>query len=161
MLVYVVVIAALVVLLVVSFRALSGGETLTEADYRAVVASLATFTAARGDELAAALAQGRPATGVADPATETAAAARKKLAGYQQQLGRFEEGATHLEAARGLLSAAIEDLGWACRMVEPGTYWDNPGIEEAVAALQVHGERCLRRSQALLAEPALGAEARS
>ena len=151
MLVYVIVIAALVVLLIVSFRALSGGEVLTESDYHTVLVSLATFTDQRREELSAALAAGRPSRDAIDPAVETAGAARKKLAGYQQQLARFETGAERHEAARGLLSAAIEDLGWACRMVEPGTYWDNPGIQEAVAALRSHGGRCLVESQALLA----------
>ncbi|MFN2451515.1 MAG: hypothetical protein ABR541_04100 [Candidatus Dormibacteria bacterium] len=153
MLVYAVVIAALVGLLIISFRALSGGEVLTEADYHTVLVSLADFTSQRREELSAGLAAGRPAGDTIDPAVETAVAARKKLAGYQQQLARFEAGAERYEEARGLLSAAIEDLGWACRMVEPGTYWDNPGIQEAVAALRSHGGRCLVQSQALLAGP--------
>ncbi|GAC1342167.1 MAG: hypothetical protein NVSMB29_13570 [Candidatus Dormibacteria bacterium] len=154
MVVYIVVIAVLIVLLVASFRALSGGEVLTEDDYRTVLVSLTRFADARGDELAEALAGPRPGNGAGDPAAEVAAGARKKLAGYQQQLSRFEGAADQLGSARALLSAAIEDLGWACRLVEPGTYWDNPGIQEAVACLRRHAGRCLEEVSGLLATPA-------
>lgn len=153
MAVYIVVIAILVLLLVASFRALSGGEVLSEDACRRVLVSLAEFSAARGDELEAALASARPEGDAADPAVEVAAGARKKLAGYQQQLSRFEGAADQLDSARALLSAAIEDLGWACRMIEPGTYRDNPGIQDAVACLHRHGIRCLEEAGALLAAP--------
>lgn len=154
MAVYVVVIVLLILLLVASFRALSGGEVLTEDDYRTVLVSLAQFATERRNELEAALAPGRPAAESPDPAVEVAAGARKKLAGYQQQLTRFEGAPEQLASARALLSAAIEDLGWACRIVEPGSYWDNPGLQDAVTGLRRHAGRCLDEVAALLASPA-------
>jgi len=153
MAVYVVVVVVLVVLLVASFRALSGGEELTEEDFRRVLVSLTDFTSARSAELALALTGPPPPGDAANPAAEVAAAARKKLAGYQQQLARFGRAADPLGSAQALLSAAIEGLGWACRMVEPGTYWDHPGIQDAVAVLSRHSNRCLDEVTARLAVP--------
>jgi hypothetical protein len=161
---YVVVVLVVVVLLYASFRVLGGGEPLPAQDYRTVLVRLAEFTAARADELRAALAASsqRPEPAApadrraADPAAEAAGAARKKLGGYLQQLSRLDVSAAEqerpaLDAARIELEAAIEDLGWACRMVEAGVYADNPGIQEAVAVLHAHGDAGLATVRTILA----------
>ena len=160
---YVVVVLVVVAILYASFRALGGGEPVAATDYRTVLSRLAEFTATRADELRAALATAadpapfaepgdrRPA----DPVAEAAGAARKKLGGYLQQLARLDVSASDeerasLDAARVELESAIEDLGWACRMVEAGVYSDNPGIQEAVAVLHAHSDAGLATVRSIL-----------
>ena len=160
---YVVVVLVVVVLLYASFRAL-GAEPVAAEDYRTVIGRLAEFTGTRAEELRSALAtatagapavQGGDRSG-SDAAAEAAGAARKKLGGYLQQLSRLDVSAAGpqrdaLDAARVELEAAIEDLGWACRMVEAGVYADNPGVREAVAVLHAHGDAGLASVRAILA----------
>src|ERR1039458_10129834 len=110
MFVYVAVIIVVAVMLVVSYRALAGGEVLEEGDYRAVLTSLSSFTAARAEELRAALAAQPSTVDEEDALTPAATGIRKKLSAYQQQLSRFDAGAGEdLDDARALLSTAIED----------------------------------------------------
>lgn len=167
MLTYVLILAVVVAVLYGSYRALAGGEAVAADDYRAVLARLCGFTWGRANELSAALAVPPPAPGggerIVDPLVEVAGSARKHLGGYHQQLTTVETAARgaereDLETARGLLAAAIEDLAWACRMIEGGTYRDNPGIQAAVAQLREHGDACLRAAAPLVGadvEPAV------
>lgn len=144
MVVYVAVIAVVALMLVVSYRALAGGQLLGEADYRVVLERLSEFTRTRAGELGAALAASDVGSEQEDILTAAAIEIRKKLSSYQQQLGMFDTGVGEdLDAACYVLSTAIEDLGWACRMIEPGTYRTNPGIRAAVATLREHAEDCL------------------
>jgi hypothetical protein len=122
---------------------------VTAEDYRTVLARIGEFTDDRAAELDAAL---RDATGT--PLVEAANGARKKLTGYQEQLGRLDpdvEGAERdqLESARSLLSAAIEDLGWACRMIEAGNHGDNPGVQRAVTELRGAAAQCITAARRL------------
>jgi hypothetical protein len=157
LLTYLLVILVVVVLLFASFRALGGGgEPISADDYRTVLARLTEFTAARASELGEALESPLGAEGSADPAVEAAAAARKKLGGYLQQLSRLDFAASDaeradLDATRSQLERAIEDFGWACRMVEAGLARENPGIRSAVDGLRAHGEACLAAVQATVA----------
>ena len=153
-----------------SFRALGGGEAVPAEDYRGLLLRLAEYTSTRAGELSEALAAPAPAGGreaatnaggrVADPLVETAASARKKLGGYLQQLNRVESSAggeerDRLEGSRTLLAAGAEDLAWACRLIEGGTYRDNTGLQRAVAELREHATQCLEAVNRLL--PAEGA----
>ncbi len=74
----------------------------------------------------------------AEPLSERARAARKVLAGYQQQLTRFEVAGDDAAEVRRLLSQSIESLGWACRMAEIGTLSGNDGVATAAAGLYAH-----------------------
>jgi hypothetical protein len=153
MLTYVVVIVAVAAVLYLSFRVLGGGAQVAPDDYRTVLRRMHDFTTARAAELDDALrvAASTPrsvARAEADPLVAAATAARKKLSGYQEQLARLEPAAEGderdvLESARSLLSAAIEDLGWACRMLEAGNHGDNPGVQRAVAELRAAAVECL------------------
>jgi hypothetical protein len=168
---YVVVVLVVVAVLYGSFRALGGGAPVPAEDYRVVLGRLAEFTTARVAELEAALERPRtppagPSNAAArapvDPLVETASEARKKLTGYRQQLARLEVEATGdeletLSSARSLLGAAVEDHAWVCRLLEGGTYHENPGIQDAVTALRDHGRRCLEAAASLLAGSAAGA----
>jgi hypothetical protein len=161
---YILVLVVVIAVLYGSFRALSGGEPVAAEDYRTVLSRICEFTAARAAELTAAMGDPRPAAAassgvqersVSDPLVEAAAAARKKLGGYHQQLARVETDAggaerEQLETARSLLTAAVEDLAWACRLIEGGTYADNPGISGAVAHLREHADACLEATTAAL-----------
>jgi hypothetical protein len=157
---YVVVVLVVVAVLYLSFRALGGGTGVTAEDYRTVLARLGEFTAARAAELDEALradaGRSREARRrEADPLVEAATAARKKLTGYQEQLSRLEPDAEGeerdlLESVRSLLSVAIEDLGWACRMLEAGNHNDNQGVQRAVAGLRDAGAECIADAQRLL-----------
>ena len=161
MITYVVVVLVVILVLYFSFRALGGGAAVTTEDYRTVLSRIGEFTAARAAELDDALradplrsAESRRQD--ADPLVATASAARKKLTGYQEQLGRLEpdtEGAERdlLESARSLLSVAIEDLGWACRMLEAGNHNDNHGVQRAVTELRTAAADCITAAQRLLA----------
>ena len=155
MLTYILVIAVVVIVLYASFRALGGGtEPVAADDYRGLLGRLLGYTADRADQLDAVLLSPGPIVVVADgrkpidPLAEAATQARKALTGYQQLLARTQTGAAddELEAmlgARSLLSAAIEDYGWACRMIEAGGYRDNSGIRDAVDGLRTHARQCL------------------
>jgi hypothetical protein len=152
-------VALLVVLAVLygSFRALGGGhEPVPAEDYRQLLRRIAGYTAERIDELDAVLGRPRPAAAVvqgasrvpADPLVEVGAEVRKKLTGYRQQLSQIEvsAGGAELEvlgSARTLLTAAIEDHSWVCRLLEGGSYRENPGIQDAVVALRDHAARCM------------------
>lgn len=147
---------AVVAVLYGSFRALGGGEPVPAEDYRALLGRLLEYTTTRAAEIASAIDEPRPARtpqegesgrAAVDPMIEIAGAARKKLGGYMQQLNRIEsdaagEDADRLQGARTLLSAGIEDLAWACRLMEGGTYRDNTGLQRAVAELREHAGRC-------------------
>jgi acyl-CoA reductase-like NAD-dependent aldehyde dehydrogenase len=164
MVTYVVVVVVVVAVLYLSFRALGGGAPVAAEDYRTVLARIGEFATARADELdeavgAAATRSRQAALTEADPLAAIAAAARKKLTGYQEQLARLEVDAEGderdlLGSARSLLSAGIEDLGWACRMLEAGNHADNPGVQRAVAELQAAGRECLQAAAGLVGDPA-------
>ncbi len=45
---------------------------------------------------------------------------------------------------------AIEDLGWACRMLEAGNHNDNQGVQRAVATLRAAAGDCIQAAERLL-----------
>jgi hypothetical protein len=165
MLTYVAVLLVVVAVLYGSFRALGGGGDPVAAEpYRDMLGRLRQLAAERAAELTGALEGSRlpvrlgaaAAAPLRDPLVETAAEVRRKLTGYRHQLERIEVAATGdeldvLTSARALLTAAIEDHAWACRLVEGGSHGENPGIQDAVAALRDHGGRCLDAADDLLA----------
>jgi hypothetical protein len=147
MITYVAVVLVVAAVLYFSYRALGGGTAVTPEDYRTVLARIGEFAGTRAAEIAAALHD--------DALVAVATAARKKLTGYQEQLGRLEPDTTGeerdlLESSRSLLSAGIEDLGWACRMIEAGNHNDNQGVQRAVAELRDAAAECFAASQRLL-----------
>ena len=160
MVTYVIVVVVVALMLYLSFRALGGGSEVAAEDYRTVLARIGQFAGERAAELDAALreAAGRPreaAQREADPLVAAATAARKKLGGYQEQLSRLEPDAEGeerevLDSARSLLSAGIEDLGWACRMLEAGNHAGNTGVQRAVRELRAAAEECLHAAARLL-----------
>jgi len=160
MLTYVLVVLVVAAMLYLSFRALGGGAPVAADDYRTVLARIGEFAATRAAELDEALreAADRPrqaAQREADPLVAAATGARKKLTGYQEQLSRLEPDAEGeerdaLDSARALLSAGIEDLGWACRMLEAGNHADNPGVQRAVAELRAAAAECLEAAARLV-----------
>jgi hypothetical protein len=170
MLTYVVVLLVVIAVLYGSYRALGGADPVPAEDYRMVLGRLTDLTSERVAELRAALGGSRPApvgtaTGTsrpaADPLVERAGELRRKLTGYRQQLDRLEVSAAGdeldvLTSARTLLTAAVEDHAWACRLVEGGSYHENPGIQDAVAALRDHGGRCLEAAAEVLTDRAAG-----
>lgn len=151
MITYVAVVLVVILVLYLSFRALGGGTAVTAEDFRTVLARIGEFTAQRAADVEEAL----RGNGGGTPA-EVASASRKKLTGYQEQLSRLEpdvvEGPERdvLDSARALLSAAIEDLGWACRMIEAGNHGDNQGVQRAVAALRSAAGDCITAAQRLV-----------
>lgn len=169
MVTYVVVVVVVAGMLYLSFRALGGGTAVAAEDYRTVLARIGEFATARADELDEAIrtAASRPRAAAlteADPLVATATAARKKLSGYQEQLARLEveaepEERDLLGAARSLLSAGIEDLGWACRMLEAGNHADNQGVQRAVSELRSAGRECLEAATGVLVGASLPAAA--
>jgi hypothetical protein len=165
MLTYVAVLLLVLAVLYGSFRVLGGGDDPVAVEtYRELLGRLRELAVERAAELSGALERSRllahptaatPAPRV-DPLVETAAEARRKLTGYRHQLERVEVAATGEEldgllSARTLLAAAIEDHAWACRLLEGGSHRENPGIQDAVAALRAHGGRCLEAVDDLLA----------
>jgi hypothetical protein len=160
---YAVVLLVVVAILYGSFRALGGGvDPVPAEDYRQLLRRLAGYTAERVGELDAALGRPRaqpPAEGSrtpADPLVEVGAQVRKQLTGYRQQLARIEVNAAGdelevLASVRALLTAAIEDESWVCRLLEGGSYRENPGIQDAVAALRDHAARCMEAAWGALA----------
>ena len=157
MVTYTIAVAVVVVVLYASFRVLAAGQTAGTEDSGSVLERIHGVIGERADALAAALRAGSPAQshGDGDPLVETATAARKVVAGCQQRLAALQPREVNDEApsAWALLTAAADDYGWACRIIEAGTYRDNPGMQQAVDALVTHGEACLVAARSLL-EPA-------
>ena len=162
MLTYVLVLLVVAAVLYGSFRALGGGaEPVPAEDYRQLLQRIAGYTSERVAEIDAVLERPRPAASPtarpgADPLVEVGAQARKQLTGYRQQLARVEVSATGdelevLASVRALLTAAIEDQSWVCRLLEGGSYGENPGIQDAVAALRDHSARCMEAAGSALA----------
>lgn len=166
MLTYVAVLLLVLAVLYGSFRALGGGDEPVPVEaYRELLGRLRDLAAERAAELTGALERPRlPALTEAaatpapraDPLVESAAEVRRKLTGYRHRLERVEVAATGdeldtLTSARALLAAAIEDHAWACRLLEGGSHGENPGVQDAVAALRAHGGRCLVAVADLLA----------
>lgn len=157
MLTYILVLLVVVAILYGSFRALGGGaEPVPSEDYRALLRRLHGYAGERVAELDAALLRPRPLPGEpADPLVEVGGEVRRKLTGYRQQLARIEVDAEGdeldaLGSARALLTAAIEDESWVCRLLEGGSYRENPGIQDAVAALRDHAARCMEATGSAL-----------
>jgi hypothetical protein len=162
---YAIVLLVVVAVLYGSFRALGGGgEPVAAEDYRQLLRRLAGSTAERIAELEAVLERPGPvpvaapgsSRSPADPLVEVGAAVRKQLTGYRQQLAQVEVSAAGdeldaLGSARALLTAAIEDHSWVCRLLEGGSYRENPGIQDAVAALRDHAARCIEAAGDVLA----------
>jgi hypothetical protein len=166
---YAIVLLVVVAVLYGSFRALGGGhEPVPAEDYRQLLRRLAGYTAERVAELDTLLERPRPVPVAgpgssrtpADPLVEVGGEVRRKLTGYRQQLAQVEVSATGdelevLTSVRTLLTAAIEDQSWVCRLLEGGSYRENPGIRDAVAALRDHAGRCMEAAaNALGAAPA-------
>jgi len=152
MLTYLAVLAAVVLLLYVCYRALSGAQPRSARESRHVLGRLAELTLARAGELGDALAAAAPAEigerPVADPLVAAAAVLRPRLAAYLEQLGQLESSASGeegdlLDGVAALVAGAAEDLVWACRMIEGGGYRENPGIQRAVTVLLEHSAECL------------------
>jgi hypothetical protein len=157
MLTYVVVILVVAAMLYLSFRALGGGADVAAEAGRVTLARVCEGAAASAAELEAAL-RGEPAALAA-----AATALRKRVSGYQDQLGRVEVGDDEaerdvLDSARTLLSAGIEDLGWACRMLEAGNHAGNPGVQRAVVELRGAATECLVGAARLLGVGAAGGQ---
>jgi hypothetical protein len=167
LLTYLLILAVVVAVLYASYRALSGGTPVAAEDYRAVLLRICDLTGARAAELASALEGTSPSSAVANPGAsprptdaalgEAAAAFRKQLGGYHEQLGRLETEARgaeldRLETARSLLTAAVEDLAWACRLIEGGAYGTNTGIQGAVTHLREHAGACLDAAASALGD---------
>jgi hypothetical protein len=162
---YPIVLLVVVAVLYGSFRVLGGGhEPVPAEDYRQLLRRLAGYTAERVVELDAVLGRPRPLPPAvpgtsrtpADPLVEVGAEVRRKLTGYRQQLAQVEVSAggdelDMLGSARTLLTAAIEDHSWVCRLLEGGSYRENPGIQDAVAALRDHAARCMEAVDGALA----------
>jgi hypothetical protein len=162
---YAIVLLVVVAVLYGSFRALGGGhEPVAAEDYRQLLLRLAGYTTERIGELDAVLERPRPVPAAAtassrspaDPLVEVGAEVRKQLTGYRQQLAQIEVNAVGdeldmLGSARALLTAAIEDHSWVCRLLEGGSYRENPGIQDAVAALRDHAARCMEAAAGVLA----------
>jgi hypothetical protein len=162
---YAIVLLVVVAVLYGSFRALGGGhEPVPAEDYRQLLRRLHGYTAERMAELDTLLERPRPVPVAvpgssrtpADPLVEGGVEVRRRLTGYRQQLAQIEVSATgdELEAltsVRTLLTAAIEDQSWACRMLEGGSYRENPGIRDAVTALRDHAGRCMEAAASALA----------
>ena len=163
MLTYIAVLLVVVAVLYGSFRALGGGvDPVPAEDYRQLLRRIAGHTAERVAELDAVLGRPLPAPpydaprAPADPLVEVGAEVRKQLTGYRQQLARIEVSAAGdelevLSSVRALLTAAIEDESWVCRLLEGGSYRENPGIQDAVAALRDHAARCMEAAWGALA----------
>ena len=169
LLTYLAVGAVVVLVLYFAWRSLATSPDVAPADYRVLLLRLADSAILKSAEIGDALSSrdllGRdagPAVGGAEAQgaglTEVASAARKHIGGCLQQVSRIEpadlgEDASGLADARALLTTGMEDLAWACRLVEAGSWPVNTGIRGAVSVLREHGDACLDRARSLLADP--------
>ncbi|MFN2569253.1 MAG: hypothetical protein ABR564_06595 [Candidatus Dormibacteria bacterium] len=156
MAVYVIAVAAFAVMLYASFRSLAM-QPAGGADHAAALGSLVDNVASGSRDVAnnLALTELSGHLEVDDALTAGARAGRKRLAAYEQQLARVEggEAGPELRRARDLVASAVEDLSWACRLVESPGYSDSGGLQEAASGLAGHARRCLDEVRRLRPEP--------
>jgi hypothetical protein len=162
LLTYLVVIAVVVAILWLAFRSLATSPAISADDYRTLLRRLAG-TAAEGSSRLNAAVEARPAGAgtiqapQGQPVGDVAAAARKQLAGILQQIAGLETSdlgtaRDALAEARALLTTGVEDLAWACRLAESGSWNDNLGMRRAVDVLRAHGDASLEQALARLGE---------
>lgn len=135
MVIYILTFVVFAAILLFSYRAL-GGEPASPDAVERFFENVVDWVREDASTLGA-LGLGQP---IDEETVESARNVRKKLAGYQQQLARLdpdEPKDSDEHSARATLSRAIESLGWACRMVEAGSYQINPAVREATASLYV------------------------
>lgn len=153
MAIYVVAVVVFAVILYVSFRSLAMQPASGAANSSALETLLDTV-AAGTLQVATSLTLTEIASGAEgdDPLAAGARSARRRLAGYEQAMARFEPRriSPPLLEARDLLSAGVEDLGWACRMVESAGYRESAGLHDAVDALSHHARRCAAEARRLI-----------
>jgi hypothetical protein len=144
MAVYVIAIAAVVLVLFGAYRAL--GESPAPVDTDRLLKSLL-------GEIRASIADvsGSLETSVTERAVDTASAGRRRLAALRQMLDRLaaqpEVGDSQL-AARLLLTSAVTDAEWAWRMLQARDL--GPALHPAVAALRDHADECCVEAATLL-----------
>jgi hypothetical protein len=132
--VYVATLAIVALVLVGSYRAL-GSSVPSETDVALFVTNVHRWVGEAAERLTFIEIGSTPT----DDDVETARDVRKKLSGYQQQLNRLIES----QDERDPLSLAIESLGWACRMIETGSYQVNSGVRDAARELYRYGRQQL------------------
>ncbi|MBJ7609896.1 MAG: hypothetical protein JF887_10785 [Candidatus Dormibacteraeota bacterium] len=148
MAVYVIVIAAVVLLLIAAYRSL-GGSSGRPVEARTLLGSLHAQLQESVDHLSSWLDSPDAL------AAEAARTGRRGAAGVQQTLDGIPNPVTLDDAdaaARALLAAAAEDSAWAWRLVQADA--DSPGLTAAVIALRDHAADCCAAAAGLLAADA-------
>ena len=154
MTVYAIVIAVVVLLLLAAYRSL-GGATAAAPAPAALLAGTLGHAQRSLDLLATSLGEGTPGRR-AEPPRE----GRRAFAAAQQTLDRVPPGAELGDSeatARALLAGAVEDLGWAWRMVAGDG--SSPAVTAAATLLTDHARECCAAAAGLLGPgsvPALG-----
>jgi hypothetical protein len=124
--VYIATLVIVALLLVGGYRALGSGVP-DETDVALFVTNVNRWVREAADRLQFIESPAAPT----DLDVEAARDVRKNLSGYQQQLNRLVE----TQDERDPLSLAIESLGWACRMIDTGSYQVNSGVRDAAKDL--------------------------
>lgn len=141
---YIVAGLVLLVLLFFAYRLLGGREASTPVDSDSLMHAACEGTI-RADRL---IAEG------------DARQARRTLDGSGLQLQQVEVArlSDHAVAAHALLSAAVEELSWAARMMQSPAYGTATGLHDAADQLQLHAHECVAHAQQLLAPSGVSEE---
>jgi hypothetical protein len=145
--IYIIAICAVVLLLIVAYRAL--GAPRRARDPAVLLRSLHSELSASVDDLDAWQPQAHSAGPAGD---DSARSGRRRSAAVQQTLdllGPSSELDDVSASARALLAAAAEDTAWAWRIVQ--AYGESQGLLSAVAALRDHAADCCDEAARLLA----------
>lgn len=145
MTVYVIVIAVVVLGLLAAYRSL-GGATMATPDPPVLLARALDEVRRSLDLLAASLAAGQ-----ADRRAEPSREGRRAHSAAQQTVDRVPPASDLGESeatARAVLAGAVEDLGWAWRLVAGDG--SSPAIIAAASLLRDHATECCAAAEGLL-----------
>jgi hypothetical protein len=154
MLIYILVMIAAVVGLAACYRAFGGGQSRLVDAASLLVAALASLDSALEalDAVVDAAVRGPDAV-----PEDTLRTGRKTIAQAQHCIDLLpgdRDLDVDQQAACSLLTNAVEDLGWAWRIVATATWVENDGLQGAVSRLRDHATRCRDDAVPLLPAPA-------
>ena len=141
------------VLLVLAYRSFGGAASRPPDPVALMLVALAggeTAAAALDEAVASGSVVSGAATGQQSP--DSLRGARRLLDGCGQQLQQLDPAVLGEPSAgaHALLSVAVDELGWAVRLLQTPGYAGGAGMQAAVADLLTHAVRCLSDARGML-----------
>lgn len=160
MVAYIIAGLVLLVLLFFAYRLLGGREASTPLDPDVLLRAALERTQHADRLIDGSTARGIAAGGGSSDRAATLREARRSLddAGHQLQQVEVARVPDVSAAAHALLSAAVEELSWAARLMQSPAYGTATGLHDAVGQLLLHAHGCVLQATELEAVSAVSEE---